>query len=114
MLCIEVLEDQSGRIVAFYLNGHAGYAAYGEDIVCAGVSALTQTALLGLEHFLKEKSPDIQFASGNLNCKLPTCLNAQEREQADVILETMYLGLKAVEKNYGKHVQVIRRRGCKK
>ena len=51
--------SESGTHVTFYLHadgsvsgfraeGHSGYAAYGEDILCAAISALTQTTLLGL------------------------------------------------------------------
>ena len=31
------------------VNGHANYNEYGKDIVCAGVSAIVQTTILGLE-----------------------------------------------------------------
>lgn len=31
------------------VDGHANYGAHGSDIVCAGVSAILQTAVLGLE-----------------------------------------------------------------
>jgi uncharacterized protein YsxB (DUF464 family) len=31
------------------VKGHAGYAPHGQDIVCAAVSAILQTAVLGLE-----------------------------------------------------------------
>ena len=31
------------------ISGHAGYAPAGFDIVCSAISAVTQTALLGLE-----------------------------------------------------------------
>ncbi len=32
----------------FYVSGHAGYDDPGKDIICAGVSALTQGAAIGL------------------------------------------------------------------
>lgn len=44
---------QSGH-VHLDVSGHAGHAAYGEDIVCAAVSAIVQTALLGLEAVASE------------------------------------------------------------
>lgn len=31
------------------VKGHAGYAPHGQDIVCAAVSAILQTAVLGIE-----------------------------------------------------------------
>ena len=32
------------------INGHAGYAEYGNDIICAGVSAITFALLGWMEH----------------------------------------------------------------
>lgn len=36
------------------INGHAGYAEYGRDIVCAGVSAITFALLGWMEHNQEE------------------------------------------------------------
>lgn len=36
------------------INGHAGYAEYGKDIVCAGVSAITYALLAWMEHNQEE------------------------------------------------------------
>ena len=38
---------ESGRMT-IEVEGHAMYDAHGRDIVCAGVSAILQTAVLGL------------------------------------------------------------------
>lgn len=35
--------------VSIDVCGHANYDEYGKDIVCAGVSAIVQTAILGLD-----------------------------------------------------------------
>jgi hypothetical protein len=32
-----------------HADGHAGYAEYGKDIVCAAISTIMQTALLGIQ-----------------------------------------------------------------
>jgi uncharacterized protein YsxB (DUF464 family) len=37
--------------------GHANYAPHGQDIVCASISAILQTAVLGLQN-LAEQYPD--------------------------------------------------------
>lgn len=39
---------ESGDII-IDVKGHSGYAPHGQDIVCAAVSAILQTAVLGLE-----------------------------------------------------------------
>jgi uncharacterized protein len=36
------------------IEGHANFDKHGSDIVCAGVSAISQTAVLGLMEMAKE------------------------------------------------------------
>ena len=109
MVETEIFEDGAGRIISFRINGHAGYASSGEDIVCAAVSALAQTAVLGLSCYLAAK-PLVVLRDGLLTCTLPPMLTAVEGEQAEVILRTMYLGLTEIERNYQQYVQVKKRR----
>ena len=51
MICIRVTEEEEG--VEISALGHAGYGPRGQDIICAGVSAL----LYGLKVYLEEKMP---------------------------------------------------------
>ena len=54
----------------FTVEGHADFKPKGEDIVCAAVSVLTQTALLGLGKYI----PDTDYTiddTGYLTCTLP-------------------------------------------
>ena len=44
--------ENSDILVGFIIKGHAGFADHGEDIVCAGASAIAQSALLGLQDLL--------------------------------------------------------------
>ena len=46
------------RIAGFRAKGHSGYAESGSDIVCAAVSAITQTACLGLMERLEAQPVD--------------------------------------------------------
>ena len=50
MIRISVVRDRRGDIVGWSVSGHSGFAPRGEDIVCAGVSAIVQTTLLGLQN----------------------------------------------------------------
>ncbi len=51
MLEITFFRDGDGRFAGFAARGHADFAEYGQDIVCAAVSAILQAARLGLEHY---------------------------------------------------------------
>ena len=47
------------KVKELKVTGHADYSEYGSDIVCSAVSALTQTALLGL---LNVAQLDIEYS----------------------------------------------------
>lgn len=91
--------DELERIRGFELSGHAGYAEAGQDIICAGVSALGIAAANGLEHFLSQ-APQMQEGEGFLSCHLAG-IPEQELDQAQWILQTLKLGIEQIESAYG-------------
>jgi len=87
---------QDGRLYGFRASGHAGYANSGEDIVCAAVSALTQTALLGLGEVLKvpvEWSADEE--KGALSASI-----REATEGTEIVLRTLEAGLSNIAEQY--------------
>ncbi|HEX3012228.1 MAG TPA: ribosomal-processing cysteine protease Prp [Syntrophomonadaceae bacterium] len=97
----------NGLITEFKVKGHAGFAAEGQDIYCAGVSAITQTALLGLMQHL-EKEPVYSVKKGFLTCSLPQKLTENEMSRAQIILSTMETGLMSLQDAYPDYVKVTR------
>jgi uncharacterized protein YsxB (DUF464 family) len=107
---IEVQIDyRKERICGFTVKGHAGFGYPGEDIYCAGVSAITQTALLGLMCYLSQP-PYFQMEEGLMECRLGEELTPEEQGIAQVILGTMEAGLKAMQESYGQYLSVKVRR----
>lgn len=93
--------DEQDRIHQFEVSGHAGYAEAGQDIVCAAVTALTFSAVNGLEHFLAG-APEVMMADGGyLKWTLPLNVNELVLNQAQWILLTMRLGLEGIQAEYG-------------
>lgn len=83
-------------LVGFEARGHAGYAPSGEDIVCAAVSALTQTALLGLQEVLKVPVTwKADEEKGELTVRLRT-----STEGTELLLRTLEAGLKNIAGQY--------------
>ena len=95
-------------IRGFRARGHSGYAESGSDIVCAAVSALTQTAYLGLEKYL-EKAPEIIQKDGELRLFLPEGLSPEDEEKAQLILGTMLSGLSSIEEKYSDYLKIIKK-----
>lgn len=109
MTQIEIYLDKDDYIKGFEVKGHTGYGARGQDIVCAAISVLSQTAVIGLEHFLTDK-PQVVIDEGYLKCFLPASLSDEEREQAQVILQTVLLGLESTKASYNQYISINKRR----
>lgn len=99
------MRSRSNSVTGFSINGHAGSAPYGQDIVCAAVSALAQTTILGLTiHLKRDVSYDMD--DGRLSVQL----NAKPDEQTDAVLETMILGLLEIEKLHSDYITISQTR----
>ena len=101
MILVEIFTNADGMITGYCVEGHSDMAEHGHDIVCAGVSALTQSALLGImEHLHRTVIYDI--ASGNLDMRLME----PPDDCSEAILRSMYIGLTEIEKVSPKDIQI--------
>lgn len=105
MLTVTLIRDNNQAITGFMVNGHAHAAPHGQDIVCAGVSALTQSAIMGIERHLRREIDLVQDRSG-----LTVALSSQPDSLTAAVFETMLLGLNEIAKLYPKSVRIIEHR----
>ncbi len=102
MTTVEVFH-KGDCIVGFKAHGHSGYGEEGEDIVCAAVSAITQTALLGLQKY--DPTTQSRIAEGDeplLEVKLKN-----PSHDSEVILRTMVCGLEDILAGVPQFVRVL-------
>ncbi len=99
---------RKGRIAGFSAKGHTGFAEAGEDIVCSAVSAVTQTAVLGVTEVLKLPAA-VETGEGKLSCMLEAGLGEADRNKAELIFETMAVGLNSIADSYGDYLKIIER-----
>lgn len=104
MIRITVRRNGAGAVTGLDVTGHAGYAEHGRDIVCAAVSALAQTAVLGLERLGADFSAD--EARGRLSVELHRETDPVLSVRAEDVLETAVLGLTAIARRHGRFVTV--------
>lgn len=104
MINVNILLQPGNRIKKFSVTGHACFSEYGNDIVCAAVSSVSQTAVIGLQHYFGE-AVQVEQKEGRLVCVVPD-LKPEEAVVAEVILKTMYWGLSAIEAQYGEHIHL--------
>lgn len=106
MTNITVYKTESGEYSGFVCMGHAGYAKHPseKDIVCASVSVLVINTINSLDQLTEDKIHVVtNEETGFIRCDMTD----RASQQAGLLLDSMILGLSAVEKQYGsKYLQV--------
>lgn len=100
MTTISIVYSKNGTICGFDISGHAGYSEAGSDIVCAAVSALSQTTLLGLLKYApKDTTYTVDEELGSLTVRV-----SQSSPIIEALLETLTLGLEEIARQYPTYV----------
>ncbi|HNV34221.1 MAG TPA: ribosomal-processing cysteine protease Prp [Bacillota bacterium] len=105
MIKVWVLKDGK-RTVSYRVEGHAGWADYGNDIVCAAVSAI----VIGAENGLCEIAGAVEKATskdGYLEVELKRVLDERSSIQAEAIIGTMVVTLKAIAGQYPDRIHIF-------
>jgi uncharacterized protein YsxB (DUF464 family) len=99
MIHITIFQNQ-GKISSFNCIGHAEYAEAGNDIVCAGVSALVINAINSIERLTDTKFSlvtDDESGSGLIDVTFDGGLSSE----AKLLVDSMILGLQGIQNDYG-------------
>lgn len=107
MTTVKFKKNSDNEIVEFTADGHTNYGVDGEDIVCAAVSAITQTAVIGI---LMKAQVQAKITrddkKGYLKLELPHGLSSTQRHNCNIILDTMVLGLADLAENYSDFIEL--------
>ncbi|RAK21396.1 hypothetical protein B0I26_103359 [Anoxybacillus vitaminiphilus] len=107
MIKVDIQRTEQGKVKAFTLSGHANFAKRGQDIVCAGVSAVSFGAINSIIALTKV-TPRIKQGEngGYLHCEIPMIEDQTVEEKVQLLLEGMIVSLQTIEKEYGKYIQI--------
>ena len=97
---------RDGAFSGVTCKGHTGYAEAGEDIVCAALSSIVQTAALGLLQVVGVKLDYRTDERGYLKMALPDDLDEKVRHDCDIVLETMLLGVADLNQGYSDFIEL--------
>jgi uncharacterized protein YsxB (DUF464 family) len=107
MITVNVKYRSDGRIKSFTISGHANFAKRGQDIVCAGASAVSFGAVNSI-FALTDVKPKIEQGGdgGYLSCEIPDEISEESQEKVQLILESMLVSLQTIERDYGKYIKI--------
>lgn len=94
------------RILGFEVTGHAGFADYGEDIVCSAISMLTTNTLNSMMELLKlEEYMNYEYREGKISLRLDdSALTQAQSDDAQLLLNSFELGIHSIEEEYPAHI----------
>lgn len=90
-----------GKAHSLLILGHAGYASKGNDIVCAGVSAVVYS-LLG---YLENHGEDLEYINTSIESG-ETQISCEGGEKTAAVFELTAIGLAQISQKYPDHVAI--------
>ncbi|AOZ91901.1 ribosomal-processing cysteine protease Prp [Paenibacillus crassostreae] len=105
MIVVRIFRNHSRLIHSFKIKGHANYAKAGEDIVCAGVSAVTVGTVNSIEA-LTEITLDCEMHNGFLSGIIPLLEDESTESKVQLLLESMVIMLNSIAESYGEYIRI--------
>lgn len=82
------------------ISGHAGYAELGKDIVCAGVTALTQTLIQSIDD-LTDDEIEYRISPGKVEVEYRNL-----SEKSKTLVDSFFVGICLIAEEFPEYVKV--------
>ena len=90
----------SVRMDGIEINGHAGYAEIGKDIVCAGVTALAQTLIRSMQGLTRDKV-EYEVSPGRADIHLGNL-----SEEGKLLVDSFFIGICLIADEFPEYVRI--------
>lgn len=82
------------------ISGHANYAEAGKDIVCAGVTTLTQTLIRSMENLTRDEIEyEISPGRADIHC-------GDLSEAGKLLVDSFFIGICLIADEFPDHVRI--------
>lgn len=103
MINVTIYKDELEQYKGFQFKGHAEYAKYGQDIVCAAVSVLVINTVNSIEQFTSDK-----FSIKNDDGFIKLLFLSSISSECKLFMDSLVLGLNGIVSDYGtKYLNII-------
>ncbi len=94
MIVVRVRED------GVTVSGHAGFAGAGKDIICAGVTSLTQTLIKSLNDLTEDKI-EYEMSLGRADIKYRNL-----SEAGKLLVDSFFIGICLIASEFPDYVRI--------
>lgn len=97
---------EKNSIEKVIISGHALYAKFGNDIVCASISTLTQSIINGMIYVVGEEKKFYKLDKniGKIEIAFPEVDNQAEKLKIEVLFDTLYINMKILSSKYSNYI----------
>lgn len=100
-----IFRTHQNKITGFLISGHAKFAEYGQDIVCAAVSVLSINTINSIQQFT---DTHFTYETSETEGLIDFNLSDVQDDKSQLLLMAMKLGLESIEKQYtNKYIEII-------
>jgi len=103
-----IFKNDKNEIIEYKIKGHANFDDYGQDIVCAAVSVLSQNTLISLFEVVGLDKKSVEYRiddnTGFIYVKLLKDIEPSLYRETQLLLKSLEVGIKSVAESYPKHV----------
>lgn len=96
-------KKSSGDYEGFQISGHAGYAEYGKDIICAAVSVLAQNTVNSIDALTDDSiSVDVDERKGELKMKFA----GKPGAGSVLLMNSLVLGIQSIAEDNKSYIHL--------
>ena len=93
--------EMSVRMDGITVSGHANYAKEGQDIVCAGATALVQTLIKSIEDLTEDKI-EYDISPGRADIKYEDL-----SERSRTLVDSFFIGICMIADEFPENVRIV-------
>lgn len=97
MICVDV-KEKNGEMIGFHLEGHAGYADYGQDIVCSAVSVLVINCINSIEELT---DASVSLEQKEADGMIDFTVVSEVDDKVKLLFQSLRIGLRGISESYG-------------
>ena len=91
-----------GELTGFDSSGHAGYADHGQDIVCAGISAI----LYAVANILDDMGANAYIEEEENRLRVKIVDRSYQDPAIQAVLRVAWMGADGIKQEYGKFLNI--------
>lgn len=98
MIQVIIKRDKDKDIKGIEITGHAGYADYGQDVICSAVSVLALNMANSVEQFTDDHfEGTVSEDGGEFSFSFPDSVSPESQ----LLMKSLILGLESIRDEYG-------------